>query len=276
MAHAGSGAAFYNLGQAYRQGQGIRVSVGEAIGFFAQGGLQKHVESLSGLATLLYFEVQGRVQIGEALALWREAGRGRSAEAQYMLAVLHYNGQGVPQDIQLAYAWSHLAAEKGFKAASDIETRSKARLTAHAVAQADLLMTALEGEADFDGLQVILQKWASQAPQLAPRKAIEPARTLVRPAVARRPAVNPARKNWRLQVGAFSSIGGAQLQLQRMANGTEDLLKGLRWTLLQNKRKGGDEMLYRLQIGPFPDRTSAEAKCDQIKPLDLDCFVVAP
>lgn len=274
LAHTGSGAAFYNLGQAYRLGQGVPASTDAAKGFFAQGSLQKHTESLTGLATLLYFEDRGAKSNGEALALFQDAGRGGSAEAQYMLAALHYNGAGVPKDIQLAYAWAHLSLEKGFESARTVKQRARALLTEYQLSQAAILMNALEGPVDFEGLQPVLRKWARRAPQLTPRTAVKPVQPLRQPTAAA--AINPVQKEWRLQVGAFRSVGGAQMQLQKLAAGTEDLLKGLQWTLLQTKKPGRDEVFYRLQIGPFPDRMEAEAKCQQIKPLKLDCFVVAP
>lgn len=276
LAHAGSGAAFYNLAQAYRLGQGVTASTDAAKGFFAQGSLQKHTESLTGLATLLYFEDRGAKSSGEALALFQDAGRGGSAEAQYMLAALHYNGEGIPKDVQLAYAWAHLSLEKGFEGARTVEQRAKALLSEHQLSQAAILMEALEGPVDFEGLQPILRKWARRAPQLTQRTVVEPTQPLRRPATVAAAAVNPVQNQWRLQVGAFRSVGGAQVQLQKLAEGAENLLKGLQWALLQTKKPGRDDVFYRLQIGPFPDRAAAEAKCEQIKPLKLDCFVVAP
>jgi TPR repeat protein len=274
LAHAGSGAAFYNLAQAYRRGQGVFTNVEAAKGFFAQGGLQKHAESLTGLATLLYFEDKGARSSGEALALFQEAGRAGSAGAQYVLATLHYNGKGVPQDSQLAYAWAHLSAQKGFGDARTVEARAEALLSEHQLSQAKIIMNTLEGPVDFAGLQSILRKWARQAPQLAPRAAVIPAQPARRAAAA--PVANSVQNNWRLQVGAFRSIGGAQLQLEKLTAGTEDILKGLKWSLLQTRRPGRDDVLYKLQIGPFQSRAAAREKCEQIKPLRLDCFVVAP
>jgi len=159
-----------------------------------------------------------------------------------------------------------------------VAEKTRTSLSTHAVSQAGILMTALEGAVDFDSLSGVLRKWARQAPQLAPKATPASAPKAAPPATGpRRAAVNPVQNQWRLQVGAFSSIAGAQRQLSRLADSAEGLMEGLQWSLLQTRRPGQKEILfYRLQIGPFADRPTAEAKCNQIKPLGLDCFVVAP
>lgn len=278
LARAGNGTAFFNLAQSYRLGQGSPIDHQTAKGYFAKGGLAGHRESLTGLATLLYFDDVQATSKGEAIALWQVAGHASSAEAQYMLSVLHYNGEGVPRDVQLAYAWADLASEKGVKEAEPVVIRARALLSANELSQAQILKSALEGPPDFTGLKEILEKWAARAPLPKPRKALP--RPVVEPRATRtpiaRPAVNPVTDNWRLQVGAFSSVKGAEQQLKKLADLAEQMLTELKWVVLKTERPGNAKIIYRLQIGPFKDRAAAEAKCAELKALGEECFVIEP
>jgi len=49
----------------------------------------------------------------EALAWWRQAADAGSTEAQYILGAAYRDGDGVPQNHVLAYAWFSLCASNG-------------------------------------------------------------------------------------------------------------------------------------------------------------------
>lgn len=54
-----------------------------------------------------------------AYAIWIEDARNGHAPAQFMVAEMNHQGQGVKQDYAAAWAWFNLALEQGYKLASD-------------------------------------------------------------------------------------------------------------------------------------------------------------
>ena len=54
-----------------------------------------------------------------AYAIWIEDARNGHAPAQFMVAEMHHQGQGVRQDYAEAWAWFTLALEQGYNLASD-------------------------------------------------------------------------------------------------------------------------------------------------------------
>ena len=49
----------------------------------------------------------------EEFRFWTRLAEEGNAPAQYLLGGMYYNGQGVPQDYQLAVKWYRKAAEQG-------------------------------------------------------------------------------------------------------------------------------------------------------------------
>lgn len=54
-----------------------------------------------------------------AYSIWKRDAVNGHAPAQFMVAEMHYKGQGVRQDYAEAWAWFTLALNKGYKLASD-------------------------------------------------------------------------------------------------------------------------------------------------------------
>jgi len=55
----------------------------------------------------------------KAYAIWLEDAQNGQASAQFMVAEMHNQGQGVEQDYSAAWAWFQLALEQGYKLAGD-------------------------------------------------------------------------------------------------------------------------------------------------------------
>jgi len=49
----------------------------------------------------------------KAYSLFNDGAQKGNADSQWMLAVMYYEGKGVPQDYQETFKWCHLAAEQG-------------------------------------------------------------------------------------------------------------------------------------------------------------------
>ena len=64
----------------------------------------------------MYYEGQGVEQdYKEAVKWFRLAAEQGDAEAQYEVGVMYYKGEGVPKDYVLAHMWANLAASSGDK-----------------------------------------------------------------------------------------------------------------------------------------------------------------
>ncbi|MEC9412521.1 MAG: SPOR domain-containing protein [Pseudomonadota bacterium] len=117
-----------------------------------------HIQWLSILALLFYLALftvdvfaddiqdgiaaykQGDFQT--AYQAWHQAAENNVAEAQWMLAILLLNGQGVKQDKVAAYSWLTLASEKQHKQAMIDRMAIRDRLSAEELMSADTLSKA--------------------------------------------------------------------------------------------------------------------------------------
>lgn len=77
-----------------------------------------------------------------AYQAWHQAAENNVAEAQWMLAILLLNGQGVKQDKVAAYSWLTLASEKQHKQAMIDRMAIRDRLSAEELMSADTLSKA--------------------------------------------------------------------------------------------------------------------------------------
>ncbi len=115
--------ALFNLGQAYRQGRGVKVDPVQAAKYYEQAARLGHVAAQGNLATLLYFGTPPVKDTKRAIELYHVAARNGDARAQYMLGVLYFNGDDVGKDWPKAYAYTSLAKDAGLPEASDTSTR---------------------------------------------------------------------------------------------------------------------------------------------------------
>lgn len=114
-AAAGDAEAQFNLGQAYRQGRGVKADPARAEELFQKAATTGHVRAQLLYATIL--KEQGKPK--DAVPwLDRAANRG-DPEAQYLLAIALYNGQDAPRDLVRAYGFARLAVDNGSVAAKD-------------------------------------------------------------------------------------------------------------------------------------------------------------
>lgn len=81
-----------------------------------------------------------------AYQAWHQAAENDVAEAQWMLAILLLNGQGVKQDNVAAYSWLTLASEKQHKQAIIDRMAIRDRLSAEELARAETLSEAFRNK----------------------------------------------------------------------------------------------------------------------------------
>src|SRR5690348_16624194 len=140
LASAGDADAQFNLGQAYRLGRGVPLDLGAAQMWFQRAANGGHVDAQTTLGLLL-FQNGNRV---EGLKWLRRAADQGEPRALLVYGTALYNGDGVPQDKELGYAFISRASGQGLAAAKDTLTqldqlmpadqRQKALAMAHAIA----------------------------------------------------------------------------------------------------------------------------------------------
>ena len=255
LAEKGNVDAAFDLGQAYRLGKGVPADSSQAkrwLEFAAKKGLVDAQVSLG----LLLFDSGDRPTAMNWLKTAAEKGEPR---ALLVVGTALFNGDGLPQDPVLGYAYVSRAAAQGL---------APAKTT---LAEMDKIMTVEERR---KGVAIALAAAKGQASQKTTPKSTSPAKPVAKatpPALAGAAQAKPPAKppvaatgNWRVQLGAFSSRGAAE---------------GLYRKLAANGVLAGRQAFYvpvgaitRLQAGPFESRAAASSACARLAPQA--CFAV--
>ena len=118
-ADQGDATAQYNLGDAYRRGEGVPEDDAEAVRWYRLAAEQGHARAQNSLA-LMYAEGKGVPQdYAEAVRWYRRAADQGHARAQNNLGVRYAEGEGVPQDYAEAVRWYRRAADQGHATAQN-------------------------------------------------------------------------------------------------------------------------------------------------------------
>lgn len=191
----GDADAFFNLGQAYRLGKGVKQDLAKAEQLFARASAQGHPQASDNFGVLLF----QRGERARALPYLRAAADRGDPRAQYLLGLAHYNADLVPLDLVRAYALVSLAQQQGLEqaapalaqmdqaipleqrqqaAALAIELASQAETTrARQLAAADLGRQLPAGNPAAVGVTTSAPRLPSRAPIIAaPENSIEAAR----------------------------------------------------------------------------------------------------
>ncbi len=105
----GDADAQFNLGQAYKWGKGVKQDLKKAELYFGKAAAQGHIEASDNYGLLLF----DRGERGQALPYVKAAGGRGDPRAQYLLAIMHFNGDMVSRDWVRAYALMTLAQQAG-------------------------------------------------------------------------------------------------------------------------------------------------------------------
>jgi cell division septation protein DedD len=265
LAEKGDADAQFNLGQAYRLGRGVPINLAAAQSWFERAADKGHVDAQTTLGLLLF---QNGNHTG-GLRWLKVASDQGEPRAMLVYGTALFNGDGVPQDPILGYAFVSRAAAQGLQAAKDT------------LGQLDQIMTVEDRK---KGVALALSKAkASPAPaskspttkiaKAAPPKAAPPKAAPAKPAppvaaatkpqpkpTAPAPSV-PASGSWRIQLGAFSQRASAEALFRKLSG-----------------KLTGRQAYYipagavtRLQVGPFESKAAAAAAC---RAVGQACFPV--
>src|SRR3954464_15632593 len=115
LAEKGDADAAFNLGQAYRLGRGVPTNLAAAQSWFERAADRGHVDAQTTLGLLLF---QNGNHIGGLRWLKAASDKGEP-RAMLVYGTALYNGDGVPQDPVLGYAYVSRAAAQGLPAAKE-------------------------------------------------------------------------------------------------------------------------------------------------------------
>ena len=246
LAEKGDADAAFNLGQAYRLGRGVPINLAAAQTWLERAARKGHIDAQTTLGLMLF-------QTGNRVAglrwLGQAAERG-DARAMLVYGTALFNGDSLPRDPILGYAFVSRAAAQGL---------APAKTT---LAELDQILP-LEDRKKAVTLAIAKAKAAPPAPTKA--KPVQTAAAKPKPAPETpKPAAAPSGSGaWRIQLGAFSQRGSAEALYRKLAGSLD-----------------GRTAFYvpagavtRLQVGPYASRAAAQAACNALK--GQACFPVA-
>jgi len=257
LAEAGDADAAFNLGQAYRLGRGVPISLAAAQTWLERAARKDHLDAQTTLGLLLF---NGGNRVGGLRWLKTAAEQGEP-RALLIYGTALFNGDGVVRDPVRAYAYVSRAVAQGLAPAQTT------------LAEMDKLIP-LEQRKKGVAMAQTLAKAAKTEPAKAEKPTVAKPSAKAAPKVAAKPpakeAVSPPSKAsgpWRIQLGAFSRRGSAEALFAKLSG---------------NSALSGRQPFYvaagavtRLQIGPFESRAAASAACAALSRQGHACFAVA-
>lgn len=261
LAEAGDADAAFNLGQAYRLGRGVPISLAAAQTWLERAARKDHLDAQTTLGLLLF---NGGNRIGGLRWLKTAAEQGEP-RALLIYGTALFNGDGVVRDPVRAYAYVSRAVAQGLAPAQTtlaemdklipLEQRKKGVAMAQTLAKA----------AKTEPAKAEAKPTAKAAAKVTTKP---PAKVAPKPP-AKEAAPPPAKASgpWRIQLGAFSKRASAEALFAKLSG---------------NAQLAGRQPFYvaagvvtRLQIGPFGSRAAASAACAALSRQGQACFAVA-
>ncbi|MDY0872761.1 SPOR domain-containing protein [Dongia rigui] len=206
----------------------------------------------------------------EGVSLLQEAAEAGEPEAQSRLGVLYAKGEGVPQSDTEAYKWLSLASRGAAPGVSRIMAQTNQTVVGQRMTPAQRATAETESSQAAAGYQAPAAATAVEPVATAEAPvAAEPAETQV----ASLPATD-APSGIRLQLASVANEADVDGEWKRLRKRLGAALDGQQ---LQIERAdlGTKGIFYRLQIGPFADRSAAKAACKDINAAGGDCLLVA-
>jgi TPR repeat protein len=247
LAENGDADAAFNLGQAYRLGRGVAMNLGAAQTWLERAARSGHVDAQTTLGLMLF---ENGNQTGGLRWLGQAAEQGE-ARALLVYGTALFNGDGIPRDPVLGYAYVSRAAAQGLQAARET------------LAQLDSILPL---EQRKQGVALALSKAKTAPPptsRAASKKPAPPPKAKA-PAPKAAKTAPPASGGWRVQLGAFSKRASAEALYARLSGKSALAGRGPFYVAAG--------AITRLQVGPFESRAAAQSACDA---LGIPCFPVA-
>ena len=302
-AESGFAQGQYNLGVSYYTGIGVPRNYARAVYWYEKAARQGDARSQNNMG-YMYESGKGVPRDFTRAAEWyRVAAEGGNVNAQVNLGNAYRNGRGVERDHDLAIAWLRKAVDQW--ETNDplklwiVESPQSIKPYPEAVGAPAAIQVA-EGdegllEPSAGGGTVVVE---APAEEPAPEPRLEaPIEQMVAVATRRPDATSPTSKRqyeiyigdddtpsptegFRVQLGAFSNPENAHRGWSELRDAHPDLLGEMEFDLSLHISKVdlGEEIgvVFRVQAGPFPEETEAQALCSELQNRDVGCFLVKP
>jgi hypothetical protein len=249
LAEKGDADAAFNLGQSYRLGRGVKVDLALAQSWLEKAARSGHLDAQTTLGLLL-FDSGNR---DSALQWLKKAAERGEPRAMLVYGTALFNGDGVPRDPVLAYAYVSRSAAQGLEPAKST------------LQDLDVILPV---DVRQKGVAIALSRAKTKPDAKAAAKPI--AKPAAKPPVqtaSTKPAPTAAGGAWRVQLGAFSKRSSAEALYKRLSSSAP--VAGHRGFYIPAGA------MTRLQVGPYPSRAAAAAACSSLASKGQACFVVA-
>ena len=251
LAEGGDTDAAFNLGQAYRLGRGVKTDLATAQIWLDRAASQGHTDAQTTLGLLLF----GNGDHPGGLKWLGKAAEKGDPRAMLIYGTALFNGDGLPQDQVLGYAFVSRAAAQGLAPA-------KATLK-----DMDEIMPLAQRK---KGLALAMQKAKTQKSASKPAKVVQASKAVPsKPAPSREAprTIATVSGGWYLQLGAFSQRASADALFRKLSSAAPVAGK--------EKRLVAAGAVTRLQVGPYESRSAAAAACASLAKRGQACFPVA-
>jgi TPR repeat protein len=270
FAARGDADALFNMGQAYKLGRGVAQNEKIALDYYRKAAMRGHGPAQEKLGITLYAQPDAKA---EGIRWLEQAAKKNQPRAQYVLGVAHFNGDAVPRNWPLAYAYmlrannagvpQSIAALATMNANIPINDRTKGEEIAATMTGGTFTLPASPPPAAI----------ANFAPRPAPAL-VKPAPATASPLAVKAAAASPVPattelgKGWRVQLGAFNQKGMAAESWAGLKTAQPALVAGTEPIYAE----AGN--IVRLQLGPFASRDDAKRLCQRLQSVGRNCFVV--
>jgi cell division septation protein DedD len=283
----GDAAALYNLGQAYRFGNGVPQDLTKAEEFFGKAAAQGHSQAADNYAVL-------RFQRGDrsgALPFLIDATARGDARAQYLLGIANFEGDIVPQDAIRAYALLTLARQGGLPQADTVIAQMDEQIPLYERQKGEELASQLGAEIELKRARQFapVDPEADEPAAMTETPPATPLASPAEPATAATPAPEPVQPTpavadeaamevaapvlapaavgaWRVQLGAFSVPANADALWDTVKDRPE--LAG------HERIDAGTGRVKRLLAGGFATEAEAKSACLQLAAAGFGCLFV--
>jgi hypothetical protein len=139
LAEKGNAAAQYNLGDMYREGEGVAEDDKEAVKWYRKAAEQGHAQAQNNLGDM-YANGEGvPMDSKEAVKWYRKAAEQGFDIAQTNLGAMYNNGKGVLKDVVTAYTWYTISVANGEVTAKGYKPIIATKMTPDQIAKAEEL-----------------------------------------------------------------------------------------------------------------------------------------
>lgn len=268
-ATAGDVAAQFQLGEAYRTGNGIAPDREQAIAWYRKASTAEP-RAADALGILLFTKGERR----QAIPLLQAGAVRGNDYALYILGTARFNGDYVPKDIARGYADLRIAAATLEQARHNLakmepyvtpEDRQRADLLAAQPGGPEAGAPSAPAYAPRPAPPVVAPRWAPSSVSAGP--VAPPAPATAEAIAPPLPASPGGSSTWTIQLGAYGSEERAAAQWSLLAARVPALAKLRRVT----EAAGA---LVRLQATGIASRDDAAALCRAVTEAGSGCFVV--